>query len=54
MRKSIFSLLSAILLVGSAPAIVQAELNGGKNCAGCTVILALIEQTAQINSVSVT
>ena len=53
MRRSLFSLLSAILLVGSVPAVL-ADVNGGKVCAGCTVVLGLIEQTAQIHSVSVT
>ena len=53
MRRSVFSLLSAILLVGSAPAVL-ADVNGGKTCAACTVLLGLAEQTAQIHAVPVT
>jgi acyloxyacyl hydrolase len=53
MRRSLFSLLSAVLLIGSAPAVL-ADVNGGKVCAGCTVILGLVEQSAQIHAVSVT
>ncbi len=43
MRRSVFSLLSAILLVGTVPVRVLADANGGGACAGCTVVLGLIE-----------
>ncbi len=42
MRRSLFSLLSAVLLIGNAPSVL-ADVNGGKVCAGCTVILGLVE-----------
>jgi len=41
------------MLIGSVPAVL-ADVNGGASCAGCTVVLGLVYQTAQIHSVSVT
>ena len=42
MRRSLLSILSAILLVGSVPKVL-ADVNGGGTCAGCTVVLGLVE-----------
>lgn len=35
-------------------ATVRAEENGGINCAGCTAIIGLVEQVAQVNAIPVT
>ena len=51
MRK-VFLSLAVALLIGLPHA--YADVNGGKNCALCTVGMALIEQTAQVNAVPVT
>ena len=51
MKKSLFALFSVALL--SAPTVF-ADKNGGVGCAGCSVILGLVEQTAQINAIPIT
>lgn len=51
MKKTLFALFSAVLL--SAPTAF-ADVNGGATCAGCTVILGLVEQTAQLNAIPIT
>jgi hypothetical protein len=51
MKKTLFALFSAVLL--AAPTAFAA-VNGGVNCAGCSVLLGLAEQTAQINAIPVT
>ena len=50
MRKVFFAFAAAaVLLMGSA----SADKNGGKNCALCTVAMALIEQSALVNALPV-
>ncbi len=49
MKRTLFGILSTLLFLGA-----RADQNGGKSCAGCTVVLGLVEQTAQIHAVSVT
>jgi hypothetical protein len=51
MKKTLFALFSAVLL--SAPTAF-ASVNGGVNCAGCSVILGLVEQTAQLQAIPIT
>lgn len=43
--------IAAALLLGLPSTL--AEVNGGKKCAGCTVILGLVEQVAQVHAVPV-
>jgi Saposin-like type B, region 2 len=51
MKKTLFALFSAVLL--TAPTAFAA-VNGGINCAACSVILGLVEQTAQLQAVPIT
>lgn len=51
MKKTLFALFSAVLL--TAPTAFAA-VNGGVNCAGCSVILGLAEQVAQIDAIPIT
>ena len=50
MRKVFFGLAAAVLLVGTVSA---GDRNGGKDCAICTVAMALIEQNVLVNELPV-
>jgi len=51
MKKTLFALFSAVLL--TAPTAFAA-VNGGVNCAACTVLVGLAEQTSQLQAVPIT
>lgn len=51
--KKVFLSIAAALLIG-LPTLSRAAVNGGMKCTGCTILIGLVEQTAQLHATSIT